>query len=202
MTRFGETAAGWSQGDATVVDGPAILVIADDARRAAAEEAVASAGGSVIGPTAWRNAQERLGRQGAIRIVLAEARGVEAEALTENLPLLDALARNGDARIVVTLDFDQIDLVAASLTAPGIDLLCAPTQSERFVALRLAGHAYGGDLREVGREREAARMQQLHEEVARIAESLAALRGMSLGELAVQTRANALAVMPKLAGVY
>ena len=35
-------------------------------------------------------------------------------------------------------------------------------------------------------------------EVARIAESLAALRGMSLAELAVLTRTNAVAVMPKL----
>ncbi|MCK9684408.1 TatD family hydrolase [Scleromatobacter humisilvae] len=36
-------------------------------------------------------------------------------------------------------------------------------------------------------------------EVARIAESLAALRGMSLTELSALTRANALAVMPRLA---
>jgi hypothetical protein len=35
--------------------------------------------------------------------------------------------------------------------------------------------------------------------VARIAESLAALRGVSLAELAALTRANAFAVMPKLA---
>ena len=38
-------------------------------------------------------------------------------------------------------------------------------------------------------------------EVARIAESLAQLRGLSLAELAAQTRANALAVMPKLASL-
>ena len=38
-------------------------------------------------------------------------------------------------------------------------------------------------------------------EVARIAVSLAQLRGVSLAELAAQTRRNALAVMPKLAGL-
>ena len=38
-------------------------------------------------------------------------------------------------------------------------------------------------------------------EVARIAPSLAALRGASLAELAASTRANALAVMPRLAGL-
>lgn len=38
-------------------------------------------------------------------------------------------------------------------------------------------------------------------EVARIAESLAQLRGVSLAELAARTRANALAVMPKLAAL-
>ena len=38
-------------------------------------------------------------------------------------------------------------------------------------------------------------------EVARIAESLAALRGVSLEEMAATTRANAIAVMPKLAGL-
>jgi len=38
-------------------------------------------------------------------------------------------------------------------------------------------------------------------EVARIAESFAALRAVSLAEMAVTTRANAIAVMPKLAGL-
>ncbi len=38
-------------------------------------------------------------------------------------------------------------------------------------------------------------------QVARIAESLAALRGLSLAELAALTRANAVAVMPKLAAL-
>ena len=38
-------------------------------------------------------------------------------------------------------------------------------------------------------------------EVARIADSLAQLRGVSLAELAARTRANALAVMPKLAAL-
>jgi TatD DNase family protein len=38
-------------------------------------------------------------------------------------------------------------------------------------------------------------------EVARIAESLAALRGMSMSELAALTRANAIAVMPRLAAL-
>ncbi|MFL6699386.1 MAG: TatD family hydrolase [Vitreoscilla sp.] len=38
-------------------------------------------------------------------------------------------------------------------------------------------------------------------QVARIAESLAALRGVSMAELAALTRANALAVMPKLAAL-
>jgi TatD DNase family protein len=38
-------------------------------------------------------------------------------------------------------------------------------------------------------------------EMARIAQALAQLRGVSLAELAAQTRANAIAVMPKLAGL-
>ena len=38
-------------------------------------------------------------------------------------------------------------------------------------------------------------------ELARIALELAALRGVSPQELAAQTRANAVAVMPKLAGL-
>jgi TatD DNase family protein len=39
-------------------------------------------------------------------------------------------------------------------------------------------------------------------EVARIAESLAALRGLSMAELAASTRANAFAAMPKLAALH
>jgi len=53
-------------------------------------------------------------------------------------------------------------------------------------------------------EREAHAQPQARNEpaeVARIAEAFAQLRGMPLGELAATTRANAIAVMPKLAGL-
>ena len=53
-------------------------------------------------------------------------------------------------------------------------------------------------------EREAQSQPQARNEpaeVARIAQGFAALRGVSLEELAATTRANALAVMPKLAGL-
>ena len=53
-----------------------------------------------------------------------------------------------------------------------------------------------------GREAASPRLPQARNEpaeVARIAESLAALRNVTVAELAAQTRANALAVMPRLA---
>ncbi len=155
--------------------GPDILVIVEDFLQATAVDAVVAAQGNLLGCIGWHDARQRLSRQSLVGIVLAEARGADDAVVAHALPLLDAMARNGDARIIVTFDVEQIDLVAANLGDPGITLLCDPTPAERFVALTLASGATVTAVHDIGREVEATRLRQLNEEVARIAETLARL---------------------------
>ena len=170
---IGEATQAWGSGQS---DGtPATLVIAEAGAGAASEQAVMAAGGRLLGRVTWQEAQGRLERQGALAVVLADARGATDAALGPVLPVLDAIGRRGDARIVVALDFDQIDLLAATLAGPGIELLCAPSEAEQVAALCIAGLRSGDRVHDVSREAEAVRLRRLNHEVARIAETLARL---------------------------
>lgn len=155
--------------------GPDVLLIVEDDLAAAATDAVAATRVSLKGRVGWADAPQRLARQSLIAIVMAEARGAEDAAVVPVLLLLDAMARRGEAQIVVTFDVEQIDLVAANIADPAVTLLCNPTLAERFVALSLAGGARGAVVNDIGREAEATRLRQLNDEVARIAETLARL---------------------------
>ena len=170
---IGDVKREWGGGAAEGV--PTILVIADAGAGTAPEDAVVAAGARLLGRVGWGEAQDRLARQGAMTVVLAEAHGASEVALGPVYAILDTLGRSGDARIVVSLDFDQIDVASASLSAPGIELLCAPTGAERVAALCVAGMRAGDRVHDVGREAEAVRLRRLNEEVARIAETLARL---------------------------
>ena len=156
-------------------NGPDVLLILEPDMAATAHDAVAATNGQVKGPVGWRDAPDRLARQSLIGVVLAEARGADDAAVVHALPLLDAMARRGEAQIVVTFDVEQIDLVAANIADPAVTLLCNPTEAERFVALSLARGTGVAAVHDVGREAESARLRQLNDEVARIAETLARL---------------------------
>lgn len=151
-----------------------VLVIASPNRVRAAEDAVAAASGRLLGRVDWNKACARLEQQSSVAVALAEAAGVDEGLLEQVLPQLDRLARGGDTRVIVTLDTAQIDVVAGSLAAPGVALLCAPTVAERVAALCLAD-AFGNRVNDVARDAEESRLRRLHDEVARIAETLARL---------------------------
>ncbi|WP_157134532.1 hypothetical protein [Sphingomonas sp. PAMC 26605] len=167
-----QLAAKWNDHGAAAAG---VLVIADAATAPTAAEAVAAAHGRLLARVGWDEARARFDQQGTVAIVLAEAAGVDDALLDPVLPLLDRLARNNDIRIVAAFDPNQIDVIAGVLTAPGVDLLCAPTQADRVVALCLAGCRHDDSVQDVVRENEATRLRRFHEEVARIAETLARL---------------------------
>ncbi|MEG3177102.1 hypothetical protein U1872_12740 [Sphingomonas sp. RB3P16] len=169
-TADGSGADGWRD-----LGAPAMLVIGEAAMDSCAEQAIHAAGGRSLGRVAWQDAGARLAQQGSVRVILAELGGATDACVAPILPLLDAMARVGDVRIVASCGFEQIDLLAANLTAAGVELLCAPSPGERFTALRLAALSSGSAVLESGRDAEAMRLQRLHEEVARIAETLTRL---------------------------
>lgn len=152
---------------------PNVLVIGDAAQAAGLQEVVSLAGGHAVGPIDWDDAPRRLGDHAVVQAVLVAADGVDDERLDAVLPRIDTLARAGDAAVIVSLDRAQIDLVAAHLFGPRVQLLCAPTTTETVAALSLAGVV--GALHESMREAESERLRRLNEEVARIAQTLARL---------------------------
>lgn len=152
------------------------LVIADGVAGAAAGEAVAASRSRLLGTVSWHEAIDRFDLQGTVDVVLAETEDVPDGLLDRVLPRLDALARDGDTRIVVCVTLEQIDIVAAQLSAPGIDLLCQPSMAERIGAVMIAtSNVPNRTVHDIGREAESVRLQRLNEEVARIAETLARL---------------------------
>ncbi|MEO5868071.1 MAG: hypothetical protein ABIS14_00230 [Sphingomonas sp.] len=163
--------------DTAYASGPAVLIIANGgADSAAAQEAVALAGGRSGGCVTWADATERLARQGAMGVLLVEAMSAGTAAIERVLPSLDLLAREGMVKIIVVLAPEQIDLIAAHLLGEQAELLCAPSMAERTAAVAVALAPAGPPrLHDAGRETEAARLRRLNEEVARIAETLARL---------------------------
>ena len=158
------------------------LVIADGGAGAAAQNAVATSAARLVGTIGWGEAIERFDLQAAVEVVLAETEDVPEGLLDRVLPRLEAMARGGDTWIVVSLAAEQIDMVAAQLSGPNIDLLCRPTAAERVGAVMIATSAMTptaitprDHVHEITREAESARLQRLNEEVARIAETLARL---------------------------
>ena len=158
-------------------DDPAVLIFGDDAAaiergRRTAELAgcrIASAGPVEAGA-------QRLASQVAMDAVLVEL-GSESEP--EGLvPLLDGLERaaaDGSYRSVVSAPTGLIDLIAARTWHSGVTHLSAPSEAERVAALVVACRRPSARLHDIGRGEGSAVLQQLSEEVGRIANILASL---------------------------
>lgn len=140
-----------------------------------AVEAVECSGGRVVSTLSWHGAAARLGDQAVIEVLMIEAEGIETALVEPVLPRIDTLARATDARVVIAIGTDQIDLVTANLFGEHAQLLCSPTLSERVGALSLAGVGTGTRLNDVASDGEAERLRRLNDEVARIAQTLARL---------------------------
>jgi hypothetical protein len=151
------------------------LIFADrDEHRAAALAAAKSVGVRVIGSERIADAHERLSRQAAVDSVLIE--------LSEDIPQLDRLlewanhaARDGSAAPIISLPREMIDLVAARIDEPRVQLLCDATIESRTGALAFAVAERKHRLHDHGVEADAERLRRLSEEVARIAGALAEL---------------------------
>jgi hypothetical protein len=153
-----------------------MLIVADDSGAAQlVSEAAVLAGGRIEATLRWDQVAERIADHPAIDVIVAEAVSVTPETLTVVLALLDSVALERRARIIVTLAEDQIDLVAATIFGSHVQLLCHPSVAERVIALTIASRTRTDFARESGRDSEETRLRRLNEEVARIAETLARL---------------------------
>lgn len=141
-----------------------------------AVEAIELAGARLNRRVGWQEADTALGQAVGFDLLVLEAEDVPAAMLEHMLPLIARHARDRGASIVVSLDRDQIDLVAAHIFGRDVQLLCAPDATERVVAITIAASvqldSYASDN---ARDAEAERLRRLNQEVARIAETLARL---------------------------
>ncbi|MES2058977.1 MAG: MarR family winged helix-turn-helix transcriptional regulator [Pseudomonadota bacterium] len=168
---------------ASFVVTPQMLIVADDAAAAQlVSEAAVLAGGRIEATLGWDQVAAHIAEYRAIDVIVAEAVSVSPELLTGALLVLDEIALGRQARIIITLAEDQIDLVAATLFGPHVQLLCRPSVAERVVALTIAARTRNASAHESSRDGEEARLRRLNEEVARIAETLARLTRSDSGE--------------------
>ena len=107
---------------------------------------------------------------------LIELDGAAAEE--DVIPLLDWAQREaaaGARRSVVSAPIGLIDLVAARAPHAGIAHLCAAGELDRLIAVARAARPAAPRLHDIGRDEGAMILQQLSEDVGRIAAILASL---------------------------
>ncbi len=151
----------------------AVLVAAGDApdRLAAA---VAAMEGRVVARIDWR---APFGMHATPQVVVVEAAGVDGMILAEHLPIIIERAAVLEAGLVVAMDGDQIDAVAAATLGGGTILLVDPSVADCVAAIVVAAECvrHPAGVFDIGRETDGTRLERLNTEVARIAEALARL---------------------------
>ena len=159
-----------------------VVLVAEPARRAEAEDAIGLAGGRVMAALRWDQADELMARPLGRPVLAVEAESVPEAVVAAGLPHVGEMVEALDLHVVAVMARAQIDLVADALLGPSAQLLCEPSLAERVAAIAVAGQLS----RETGlsdrwREGEAERLKKLNEEVARIAELLARLASRGEG---------------------
>lgn len=155
---------------------PAVLLFGDcDSALSRASRAAERAGCRIAAVHILdATAAERLGRH-----ISPDAVVIEVEQGSEELEFLldeiEVAARHGRHRSVVSAPEELIDLVAARAPHSDILHLCRPTEAERTAAVALASGRPALRLHDIGRGDGPAVLQQLSEEVGRIASILASL---------------------------
>ena len=157
-------------------DDPAVLVLADsEAGLERARRSAEAAGCRVSAAFGLEGAVERLERQVAAAAVVADFERDHGPALDGLIERLDAGARSGRHRSVVSAPAELIDAISARASHRDVIHLCAPTELDRLMAIGLACARQPARLHDIGKGQGPARLQQLSEEVGRIATILANL---------------------------
>lgn len=156
-------------------EAPAVLVVADSERAGErGRAAVTSGGGRVLGVAAVEEAAERLDQQVSLDAIWLEIDEDVGELLDRLLDRLDVEASADRFGAIVSAPPELIDPIAARMRRGAIQHLCEPTERDRDEALSAAFHRQPARLHDVNRGT-TPRLQQLSEEVGRIANMLAEL---------------------------
>jgi len=157
-------------------DNPSVLVLADSAEGMSRMlRAAALADCRVSGTSSVAEGAERLARQVAVDAVLVELDEDSDAHLEPLLEMLDMAARRGRHGSVVCAPASFIDAVAAGTSHGKVHHLCEPSILDRVTAIALAAARRRPLLNDINKEGTQPRLQQLSEEVGRIAHILASL---------------------------
>jgi hypothetical protein len=99
------------------------------------EAAVAAAGGRVVARLSWG---QTLGDLDQRPVLVVEAEGADEAVLAQALPAVAEAAEAFRCAVVAAFDAISIDVVAANLWGPRVELLCQPSLPERAAALERA----------------------------------------------------------------
>lgn len=172
-----------SHADVGIGKSLSVLVFADSvAARVRAEAAVKAAGARVAATVPLSDALERLDGQAVLDMVMIELEEDGGPALDAVLDEVEALACAGRCVGVIAMPRHLIDAVSARIGHAGLQLLCEPDPVERAAAIGGTIATRNTFLGDVSSDAETRRLQQLSEEVGRIARTLAMLSKEVMGE--------------------
>ncbi|HMG48113.1 MAG TPA: winged helix DNA-binding protein [Allosphingosinicella sp.] len=156
-------------------DSPPVCIFGDsEAARARMRRTAEAAGCRVAACAELGAADPAACVPAAAALIELDGAGDEAAAVA----LLDWAqheAARGARRIVVSAPAAWIDLVAARTPDPSVAQLCAADEAERIAAVAFASRRPKLKLHDVGRDEGSAILQQLTEDVSRIAAILSSL---------------------------
>ncbi len=166
--------------------GPVTLIFADTVRGStAAEAAVSAVGGRVGAQLPLDGACARLAGQARIDAVLLDLESDHGALLDAVLDQADRVCAGGNIPLIIALQPEIIDAVAARISTATATLLCRPDPAERIAALSCAWIGLASSVRDGKAEADALRLRQLADEVARIAKVLSSLSGSPAGRNAL-----------------
>ena len=151
-----------------------LLVIADQTDALTLEPVVAAAGFRLLGLTTLDNAPMRLDLQVQCDAVLVFCQSM-TPLLERLLVQLETQAIQTGMAVILVAGWETVELAFACLRSPYTQLLCDPDRVELASALIAAGERRpaAGQVHEM--DRESTRLQQLSEEVGRLARTIEAM---------------------------
>lgn len=154
-------------------DRPSVLIIADSSggfergRRSAALAECRISGEEQIGTAA-----ERLERQAALHAVFLDLQHDQGAQLDDVLAVLQNAGETGRFGSVVSAPLALMDRVAAKAWHRRVELVSEADELDRAAALRIASSRPRHRLHDIGNEQGTPQLQQISEEVRRIASAL------------------------------
>jgi hypothetical protein len=168
--------------------GASVLLLTDsDEGRAEWMAAAASAGCRVSDAETISGGATRLLRQIAADAVLVDLTADPGEALDDLLTGLEAGVEAGSFGVALSAPAAMIDRLSHRTLASDIFHLVDPDARERAEAVRVTSKRHPARLNDVGKAQATVRLQQLSEEVGRIASVLAALSEDEVATSAIAT---------------